>query len=194
MSLQDVLQTLRDSRVPGRRTLPNGTELIGRVPHVAPQAWFHKIYGPLSEEGTAKIERILKKTLPTILKRFFTLANGLNMYSDELAIYGLRSDYSRTGDAAIQPYHIQDRDVLERPRDAAPALIFIGGYSADGSLVYIDCGTQRVFRCTRESSKPLNEWPHFVDFLTQEVERLSGLFDADGRAVNPSAPTTPNSR
>src|SRR5258706_14700655 len=98
MSLQDVLQILRDSRVPGRRTLPNGTELIGRVPHVAPQAWFHTIYGPLSEEGIAEIERILEKPLPTILKRFFTLANGLNVYSDELAIYGLRSDYSRTGD------------------------------------------------------------------------------------------------
>jgi hypothetical protein len=191
-SIETTLEILRRSPVAGRRTLRDGTELIGHVPHVAPEAWFHEIYAGLGSEDILEIERLVLMPLSPAIKSFFSCANGLNLYSDALAIHGLRRTYERTGDAARQPYHIETANVDERPRSAPKSALFLGSYSWDGSGVYVDSATQRVFRCHRRDCKAFNEWSSFIDFLEAEVNRLGALFDIMGRKRNPSLPTVPS--
>lgn len=50
MDFLDRVVTQIESYEPlGARVLDDGARLIGHVPHVAPEAWFHQIYAPISE-------------------------------------------------------------------------------------------------------------------------------------------------
>ncbi|UOQ69345.1 hypothetical protein [Hymenobacter volaticus] len=51
--LQEVYRITDVARAFGYRVLPNGTELVGYVPHIAPQARFHQRFASLSEPDTS---------------------------------------------------------------------------------------------------------------------------------------------
>ena len=187
-----MLQVIEAARHLGSRTLEDGTELIGHVPHVAPEAWLHIIYAPLSqarvEDVSIQIGRPVAKEYQSFLQRM----NGLSLFSGELSLFGLRSDFRRTGDAVRQPFSIRTPNTVERPRDADEALVFIGSYFDDGSMLYIDPHTSEVHRCSRTSVESLNRWKSFFVFLDSEAERLATLFDVEGRMIDPSVSTAPS--
>jgi hypothetical protein len=175
----------------GVRVLPNGTRLIGHVPHVAPEAWLHLLFPPLSAAQVQNIERDIGNSLPNVFSAFLLKANGLSLFSGSLSIDGLRFSHERSGDAVWQPFSIITPNVTERPRSSKASFVFIGGYRCDGSLLYIDKATSNVFRCKSKSAKAINEWPSFGAMLVAETQRLSVLFDAAGRKIDPKRPTTP---
>ncbi len=80
-----------------------------------------------------------------------------------------------------QPFGLETCNIFERPRDASDKQFFIGGYGEDGSLLYLE--NDKCFRCSRNSIKPLNQWPTFEDMLLGEVVRLSLLFDKAGKRL-----------
>jgi hypothetical protein len=168
------------------RVLSNGTRLVGHVPHIAPEAWLHQVYRPLSDQQVRKIETELRSTLPMVFSDFLQRCNGLGLFSGCLSIDGLRTSYERTGDAVWQPFDILTPNVDERPRGSKPSCLFVGGYSDDGSRLYIDNADLKVYRCERRSAKPINQWPNFETMLQSEVERFSTLFGRDGKELNPS--------
>lgn len=175
----------------GQRTLPNGTRLIGHVPSVAPEAWFQCIYHPLRIEEIKYVEEDVGSPVPVVFSTFLQKCNGLSLFSYSLSIYGLRKSFSRTGDAVWQPFSIKTPNIDERPRYSQPSFFYLGGYRLDGSLLYIDTISHKVFRCKRRTAKPLNQWPTFEVMLESETERLSSLFDNEGHLLNPDQPTTP---
>jgi hypothetical protein len=175
----------------GYRELGNGTKLIGHVPHVAPEAWHHRIFPPLNENSIREIEKIIHMALPDSYVEFLKSTNGINMFSDSLSFSGLRLSYVRVGDESIQPYHIKTFNLYERPEDSENSFVFVGHYFDDGSLLYIDKSDGAVYRCTRESSKPLNRWDDFWGMLLSETIRLSKLFDRQGKKIDPDKPTKP---
>ncbi|MBE0543131.1 MAG: SMI1/KNR4 family protein [Verrucomicrobia bacterium] len=184
------MSTLEAASKLGVRQLENGTKLIGRTPHVAPEAWLHAVFAPISHHDVLQLEKSLGRKIPEPYRHFLTsFANGLSIYSECLSLDGLRTSYARRGDEVWQPFAIDTPNVYERPRDADPRHFFIGGYGQDGSLLYID--GVKVYRCSRESVEPLHEWNGFETMLIGEVERLVALFDENGRKKNPKAPTTP---
>jgi|SRR6185369_4004354 len=190
-ALQKIFPILDRAKPLGARTLPNGTRLIGHVPHVAPEAWLHEIFPPLHAHGIEAIERGIKRALPQDFKTFLEFANGLMLFSCSLSIYGFRTNYSRTGDDAIQPFDIITPNTYERPKDALPSYVFIGGYRSDGSLIYIDSDTSKVFRSARKRSIPLNEWTNLEEMLVTETIRIALLFDDRGKRIDPRESTAP---
>jgi len=175
----------------GQRVLSDGTRLIGPAPHVGRAAWLHIIFRALEEREIGGLREKLDN-LPEAFRGFLARQNGLSIFSDALSIYGLRVSYARTGDAAYQPYSILTPNVHERPRDAPSSAFFVGGYSGDGSLLYIDeAENGRVIRCDRETAASLNCWTNMTAMLDSEALRLAFLYDAQGRCIDPNRPTTP---
>jgi len=189
--LQTVFEIMESSAHLGARDLENGARLIGHVPHVAPEAWLHARYKPLSHAEVASVEDEIGTQLPGTFASFLMTTNGLSLFSYSLSIDGRRWSYERVGDAVWQPFSIITPNVPERPRHSKRSFVFVGGYRFDGSLLYIDKSDLKVYRCRNRSAKPLNGWPSFETMLEEEAGRLSLLFDTEGRRIDPDRPTTP---
>lgn len=175
----------------GMRTLPNGTALFGRVPHVGPDAWLHVMYAGLSEPDLVEVEHRAGRRLPEDYRSLLRETNGLSLFSGAMYLSGLRKSYERTGEGAWQPFAIEDANVLERPADARPEFVFIGGYKADGSRLYLTPDRPDVVRCERDSVGPLNKWTSLQHMLASEARRLATHFDDTGHRLDPSTPTAP---
>lgn len=169
-----------------------GALLIGRAPHVAPQAWLHKIYPVLSNDDIAKLETDLRTTIPNEYKHFLQhCSNGLNVFVSEFSLDGLRKQLGRSIAASRQPYGLDIPNVDERPENAKDSYFFIGGYSWDGSKLYIDKETKKVHYCARWDATSLYQWNSFEEMLLSEVKRLINLFDENGVIINENLFTTP---
>lgn len=164
---------------------------MGHVPHVAPEAWFHLLFPPLDEGEIAELERNLGMPLDRVFRNFLSQHNGISLFSDAVAVYGVRKQLGRRGDAVWQPYDILTPNREERPRDGRREHLIVGSYEFDGSLVVIDTRDSRTFRSDRDSVTPLNTWKDFYAFLGAEAERLSHLFDGSGKKIRDRLPTTP---
>ena len=136
----------------GTRVLDNGTRLIGRAPHVAPEAWLQAVFVRLTEPDLNALTLALGRPIPPTFAAFLRRCNGLSLFSDSLAIFGFRTDYARTGDSVWQPFSLVTPNVPERPRHAKPSFLFVGSYSFDGSLVYVDAADGKAYRCARRSA------------------------------------------
>lgn len=187
----EVLKTVEEGRHLGSRTLPDGTQLIGHVPHFAPEGYLHELFPGLSEGEIAAMERDpMIREIPEDYRQFLSRCNGAFFFCCSLWLGGRRRNYARSGDEARQPFSLGDYNGLSRPRDARDGEFFVGGYrDRDGSLLYLRNG--RAFRCSRKSVEPVYEWGGFWEMLGAEIARLSQLFDATGRMKVPRGPFAP---
>ena len=186
----EILSIIEKAKSLGFRVLENGTQLVGAVPHVAPEAYIHKVFAPLSENQILYLEgAVLKRSIPASYKELLAHCNGLSLFSGSLSLDGYRKSYTRHGDEVWQPFAIETPNLIERPADAERDAFFVGGYKADGSVLYILEG--KAYRSPRRSAKPLNEWNNFWEMLLSETRRLAELFDETGRKTNPNLPVTP---
>lgn len=186
----EVMRIVEESRGLGSRVLANGTQIIGHVPHVAVEGYLHEIYPGLSDAEIETLETgTLRRPIPEVYKAFLKVTNGATFFVAELALDGARTDYSRTGDECRQPFDLEMPNLYGRPRDARNGEFFIGGYREDGSLLYLRDG--RVFRCSRKSVNPLNEWSGFWEMLVGEVARIAKHFDSTGRRKVPKESLVP---
>ena len=190
--MNEIYTEIEKAKSFGYREASNGAKLYGHTPHIAPEAWLHILYKPLIEEEINKLEEETKVRIPSIYRTFLRWSNGLNLFSGSLSFYGLRVLNYREGDKAIQPFNIVTPNTLERPKDAKSTYLFIGGYNWDGSKLYLDNETLKVYRCDRYSAEDIkNEWRNFEETLKSEVSRLSALFDEKGKEIDEDIPTTP---
>ena len=182
---------INNAKILGSLTLADGTQLIGRVPHVGPDAWLHVLFAGLDEADIAELETRAARQLPSDYRQFMREHNGLSLFSGALYVAGLRRDFRRANHATWQPFALEDANVFERLRDAPADCVFIGGYKADGSRLYMSGASPKVFRCERSSIRPVNEWPNLRLLLNHEAERLAEHFDALGRRRDASTGTAP---
>jgi len=181
----------------GARTTASGVRLVGHVPHVATEAYLHVVFPPLDELRIAALEDAIGLPIPDSYRRFLRLANGLDLFSSSLGIYGYRTSNERTGDAARQPFSVVIPNTVERPPGIPNRAIVIGGYGKDGSQIYV--ADSAVFRCDRENGASLNWWPDLFAMLVSEASRLATHFDASGhlttggrRSAPPPDPQPPS--
>ncbi len=192
MSYCDIVSNVIESaKGAGIRELHEGTILVGSVPHIAEEAWLHQIFKGLSDEEIILLESQLNRKVPQPYRAFLEEMNGAIFFSGSIALYGFRENYHRDQQTIWQPFDLLTPNVYERLADANDTYFFIGGYNWDGSLLYIDTATNFVFRCSRDSSKPLNKWHSFEEMLKVEVNRISSLFDEKGRELDELKATTP---
>lgn len=165
-------------------------KLYGKAPHVAPYAWLHGVFKPLSDNEIKELKIRLNR-LPEFLQEFYKYANGFSIYSNELSIYGLRRSVSRDIDSVWQPFDIIDLNYYDRPKDSVSHMFFFGGYYEDGSLLYYNELEDTICRCSAGSTKPINIWNSFKIFLMNELTRLKSIHDSKGiliSSVNSSLP------
>jgi hypothetical protein len=101
---------------------------FGHVPHVAPEAWFHFMFAPISDHEICQLENDIEIKFLDVFKDFLALANGLSIFSGSLSVYGFRNSWQRDGDDAWQPFSIITSNTAERPADSKRSFLFVGGY------------------------------------------------------------------
>lgn len=177
-----ALQIVDEARHFGYQILPDGARVFGRVPHVAPRAWLHKVYPPLQERELTLLEGSLHRPIPEAYRTWLTLANGLNVFSEAFVLDGRRADYSRQA-AVVQPYDLALANVLERPRDADPETFFVGSLLEAEYLLYLMPSTGVVHACSRRRTIPLTTWESLPALITSVMVSLKAAFDNEGRAL-----------
>ena len=80
----DSLKLLEGFTSLGEKYMANGTHLIGRAPHIAPMAWLHAIYPPLTNNEIKELELLLKTNLSGGYNEFLLISNGLTVYCGTL--------------------------------------------------------------------------------------------------------------
>jgi hypothetical protein len=147
----------------------------GHIPHIAPMAYNIILFRPLEEKQIAILEEKLKKELPKPYRSFLTsTSNGMHLFHRCLHLYGLQGDINREKGSQM-PFDLSDSNVYERPTNADASCFFIGGYSYDGSELYMRDGSQKVFYCQRWDITPLKEWSNFETMLVEEIQRLRSI-------------------
>ncbi|NIE63551.1 SMI1/KNR4 family protein [Burkholderia sp. Ax-1719] len=175
----------------GVESVNDGVALYGKAPFVGPKAFLHTIYPPLSSEGIVVLESEIGVRLPGQLVDFYRECNGLHYFVDTLTFYGLRSKAGRNSAAFYQPYDLKTPNVEERIRGAQDEIIFFAWYDWDGSFVYTKTSDSKIYFCRNDSTTPLKEWPSLRDFIADESERISKLFDEKGQPIDETASTLP---
>jgi hypothetical protein len=152
-NFEPIFGIIEQAKSFGFRELENGARLYGHVPHVAPQAWLHLLFAPLSDQDVMSLEKNMGQTIPSDFREFLFVTNGIGLFSCSLSIYGKRTSYVRTGDAAWQPFCIVTANTLERPEHIKPWQIVIGSYQSDGSKLFLDGKDGIAFRTKIRSKK-----------------------------------------
>jgi hypothetical protein len=168
-----------------------GSNLFGKT-RKGKDTWHHALFRPLSEKEIDTLESQVGIKFPDILRQFYRVSNGLNLFSDELSIDGLRGSYARSADNAWQPYSLVEPNTLERPSEATQDEIFIGGYSYDGSRIKLNIKTGKIAACKPDSAKDtFSKWPDLITFLRKEYARLKKCFDDNLELIDPDGSTLP---
>lgn len=178
---QEVFRLLKKASVLGEKTESNGVTLIGRTEHIGPDAWLHALFPPLDASDVNLLEEEIGVSFPDSFREFLELTNGLNLFSDSMAIFGRRTSFDRTA-GEREPYSIISMNLSERPEGLFADVLLVGSYSyGNGFLLYVDPRSERVFQCLRSEPTPTNEWENFGQMLLTEVRRFDRLFDDRGR-------------
>jgi SMI1 / KNR4 family (SUKH-1) len=187
---EDLLERLAQSAGEASARSGDDARLLGRAFNSLDiETWLHIVYPPLTDTQISDLEQSLDRTLPGDYERFLRRANGIDMFTSALAIYGLRTDYSRSPEV-FQPFSVVEPNQFERPQGMPETLLVIGSYCEDGSLVASD-GDGKIWRTDRDDFRPLNTWPDLFTMLLTEVERLEPLFAQPGLPKYPHAVTAP---
>jgi hypothetical protein len=188
----EVLNELYRFKSLGQHTTEGGAVLIGRAPHIAPLAWLHSLYPPLSLADIADLEGKLKMPVPHEYKQFLQLSNGLNVFNTTLSLFGLRRNYIRDVENVWQPFDIITPNTIEKPGNASNNVFIFGTYDWDGSYLYIDCEKgNTVHLCTNDDITSLYKWPNLEAVLKSEIKRLLTMFDGQGKELDPDESTLP---
>src|SRR4051794_12669647 len=113
----------------GHNVIDDGTELIGRIPHVAPFAWLHYLFAPV---GNIDIEFYCERILNFKYynyKNFLLIFNGVNLFSKNLYLLERRTSYRRDG-SIHQPWELSDTNLVPTEEGAPPYTLIIGGSNA----------------------------------------------------------------
>lgn len=174
----------------GSQLLPDGTRLIGYVPHVGKQAYLHVLFPALTLQEIMGLEAELGMVMPSSFKEFLQEHNGLILFQGSLAILGWRTSYRRDPENR-QPFSVVTENLRQRPVGAAPDEFFIGGYDWDGSRLFMKGEDGRVFFRSRDNPRILTEWPSIEDMLRVEIARLATHYDGLGREIDATCSTLP---
>lgn len=180
---QKVFQILKQASSLGEERTPEGVTLIGKTPHIGPRAWLHYIFPPIDDGEINLLEYEIGRVFPESLREFLELSNGINVFSDSLAIFGHRTTFDRSS-AIIEPYSIVSMNLYERPPNLSKDMLLVGSYSSgDGAFLYMDPRSGAVMRSARNDATPTEQWSSFGAMLVDEVCRLFELFDERGRRL-----------
>ena len=169
-----------------------GKERIGKAPHIGEYAWLNVMYPCVTETEVCDLEKRLGIAIPKVYKDFLmNVSNGFDIMNCTLALHGCRTSYDRSDLDSWYPFNLEDVQKYERPKNATPEMFFLGTYEYDGSKLYLNTLDDKIYYCDRYDATPLKSWDSLSAMLTSDIERIFGLFDADGHCIDEDVPTTP---
>lgn len=175
----------------GERRLDNGAQLIGHIPHRAPEAYLHTLFPAASAETIRET-----KTKITAVRAFDQLAlflaehNGANFFLGSLALNGIRRGLVSRSSEDRQPFDLLELNGFERPKNADPESLFIGSYNWDGSLIFLEPDGE-VLVCKKLDATPYARWSSLSEMISTELARLAQFYDREGRVVDKMASRLP---
>ena len=162
------------------------------APWIAPQAYLHVVFKPADRVTLGEIGSSLK--LPQSWQDTLAAQNGAILYSDAISIFGVRSPTAllNRGDVfEMPPYSIVDEN-RNWPVKPIERFVVIGGYGYDGTRAVLDRDSGSVLAIPRKSEKALCRWPDPDAWIKEELNRLSLLFDREGKILVSREQTLPN--
>jgi len=180
MDYQKIKELLLKYSYLGTMTTKLNDLRIGCAPNIARKAYLCTIFAPLTDEELKVLKNEVPYPFPPSYEEFLTqFSNGLSVMVGQFSIYGLRRRPHPEEPIAPVTYSLHLYNVLERPRNATSDILFIGGYSANGSHFYMRQGDPKVYYCEQWDVTPLKIWPSFEEMLTEEITRVSELFNEE---------------
>lgn len=177
--LDELLLVLDKYRDLGEITHPNGTISIGKIP--GKEKWFLiHLYAGLSPKEISRLEKSIGKALPSPLKKFYSILNGLSLFgAGQFGISGLRGS-ARHDMPNYQPTPFPPSHLDESMRDA----VFFGGYFGAYEF-YMTQESDTVYVCKRGGATPIEQWNDVESMVLDVATRLSAWFDENAQPVDP---------
>lgn len=160
------------------------------VPWVGPEAYLNIVYKPATPRLLFTVSE--KWRFPNAVTNFLLHQNGAMLFSGSLNLYGVVETghlLNRDDRFTLPPFNIEVENASWRL--TPNRLLVIGGYKCGGSRVCIDRFDEHIHVFGRKQSAPRVSWSSLEEWLTQEIVRLSSLFDGDGRPLSPESETGP---
>lgn len=170
----------------GHEIKDDGTELIGRAPHVASEAWMHYIFAPNNSiEFREKYQYLISGFDHYYFSRIFNEINGICLFSQNLFIFGNRTSYRRDG-SVFQPWELDNGIWEGRELGVGDDVVVFGGsHTLPDGIFFAETKAGEILAIDRASPEtPMFRWPDFDCFFEGEINRLSRLFDDNGRVLN----------
>ena len=172
--------------------MPNGTLLIQHIPSIAPKAFVHSIFPPLSVDAVGNLNEILGSRLSNDYRELLMLMNGAILFSGALSLFGIKLRNTTGIEGAVQqPYDIVAANNHKIFWLKFPDCCIIGGYNWDSSRVVASSSKVEIVRCDNTEYRIQNRWTNLAAFLRSEYTRLSEHFDPLGVQIDDSRPTVP---
>jgi hypothetical protein len=162
------------------------------VPWKAPEAYLNIVYKPAERKVLAGVAARLRIPEPWV--RLLEHNNGATLFSAYLYIFGVvqqGATLNRADHWSLPPINIEEQNVVAKPLDLGRYLV-IGSYGFDGSLACIDRDDLGVYVFPRHEGKPYASWKTSEQWISDELQRLSGLFDPKGKLLVDSFKTLPS--
>lgn|GEM_PF-1759991 len=173
MKIENLIHNLlNEVKKDGEQRLENGVWLVRPAPEIAPKAWTHIVYPPLSESDINDLELQLSFRFPSQIRNFFLHFNGASFFGSQLTLWGKRSSYSRQGISSWQPFDIVSHNApSERPPGSPYSIVYFGS---------TECGDKRLFvskdgvigKTPTQVFRSEVSWPDFESFFQSQFVML----------------------
>jgi hypothetical protein len=155
------------------------------VPSVGRAAFLNIIYKAIGPGVMDEVAKDLR--FPSALSDFYATYNGARLFVGALSIYGCLPTgqlLHRADPTRLLPFDIREVNQEFALRIGGRDSICIGSYSYDRSVVCLHRTDQSVTCYVgTDFGKIRQQWPSLDRWLTDEVSRLSLLFDEKGNRL-----------
>ncbi|MGH9719989.1 MAG: hypothetical protein ACRD8O_07235 [Bryobacteraceae bacterium] len=153
-----------------------------KVPSVGPDAYLNIVYKPAAAQVRTELARELQ--FSSSLSEFYQCWNGARFFVGALSVYGcLPVNYQivRSDPLKLLPFSIREVNREFSTQMKERDLVCVGSYSYDRSVVCI-CRKSQSVTCFvgKDFSKERQSWSSLDHWLSDELLRLSALFDESG--------------
>ena len=183
MALDLIAQLRKFQNVSDRET--SDAFFLTHVPAVGSAAFLNIVYKAAPTQVREEIVRELR--LPPPMIEFYSAWNGARLFVGALSIYGCVPEgqlLDRTDPTKLLPFNIREVNHEFQRQLQDRDVVCVGSYSYDRSIVCMDSRSQAVTcHVGKNFGRVRQEWTSLDQWLTNELARLSLLFDERGNRL-----------
>ncbi len=174
--IQDLFETWRAM---GHRRLPNGTELICRVPEAEGEgnAWMHVLFPRLTGQQIRELEAGIGRPLPKDLRTVYSVLGGMSLFGGMFRLHGVSTPFVKEWEYSLQP-----GDVLELNHELdhfawkTDSVVAFAVNAWDLSVhAFSSSHPAQILRLERGTGEVLERHDNVWDLLDTRLHRLDEL-------------------